>query len=78
MARHFSEASMVNFMSGSANPYAAVPQHSVLEEDEQLLPSTMKADGMRGLWADMKQNRRAYILTAVSSFGGMLFGWDTV
>ncbi|KAH0404199.1 general substrate transporter, partial [Aureobasidium melanogenum] len=30
-----------------------------------------------GVWADIKQYRRAYILTAVTSFGGMLFGWDT-
>ncbi|KAI4730029.1 general substrate transporter [Aureobasidium sp. EXF-10728] len=28
-------------------------------------------------WADIKEYRRAYILTAVASFGGMLFGWDT-
>lgn len=31
-----------------------------------------------GLWTDIKEYRRAYILTAVASFGGMLFGWDTV
>ncbi|THX87413.1 general substrate transporter [Aureobasidium pullulans] len=30
-----------------------------------------------GLWTDIKEYRRAYILTAVASFGGMLFGWDT-
>ena len=28
-------------------------------------------------WADIKTYRRAYLLTAVASFGGMLFGWDT-
>ena len=27
--------------------------------------------------ADIKTYRRAYILTAITSFGGMLFGWDT-
>jgi len=31
-----------------------------------------------GVWADIVQYRRAYTLTAVASFGGMLFGWDTV
>lgn len=31
-----------------------------------------------GLWTDIKEYRRAYVLTAVASFGGMLFGWDTV
>jgi SP family sugar:H+ symporter-like MFS transporter len=31
-----------------------------------------------GVWADIKEYRRAYTLTAVASFGGMLFGWDTV
>lgn len=31
-----------------------------------------------GVWADIKRYRRAYTLTAVASFGGMLFGWDTV
>lgn len=29
------------------------------------------------IWQDIVQYRRAYILTAVASFGGMLFGWDT-
>lgn len=29
------------------------------------------------IWSDIKQYRRAYLLTAVTSFGGMLFGWDT-
>ncbi|KAF1945721.1 MFS quinate transporter-like protein QutD [Clathrospora elynae] len=29
------------------------------------------------VWSDIKTYRRAYFLTAVASFGGMLFGWDT-
>jgi MFS family permease len=29
------------------------------------------------VWSDIKTYRRAYVLTAVASFGGMLFGWDT-
>ncbi|KAF2090704.1 MFS quinate transporter-like protein QutD [Saccharata proteae CBS 121410] len=29
------------------------------------------------MWLDIKRYRRAYILTAITSFGGMLFGWDT-
>ncbi|KAH7091515.1 general substrate transporter [Paraphoma chrysanthemicola] len=29
------------------------------------------------VWADIKTYRRAYLLTAIASFGGMLFGWDT-
>ncbi|EGP89400.1 uncharacterized protein MYCGRDRAFT_56726, partial [Zymoseptoria tritici IPO323] len=29
------------------------------------------------IWEDIVQYRRAYLLTAVASFGGMLFGWDT-
>jgi hypothetical protein len=33
--------------------------------------------GVRGILADIKTYRRAYILTVVASFGGMLFGWDT-
>jgi hypothetical protein len=32
---------------------------------------------MAEVWADIKTYRRAYMLTAVASFGGMLFGWDT-
>jgi hypothetical protein len=32
---------------------------------------------MSEVWADIKTYRRAYLLTAVASFGGMLFGWDT-
>ncbi|KAK8173409.1 general substrate transporter [Phyllosticta citrichinensis] len=28
-------------------------------------------------WHDIKEYRRAYTLTAIASFGGMLFGWDT-
>ena len=31
----------------------------------------------RVLLADIIAYRRAYFLTAVASFGGMLFGWDT-
>ncbi|KAH5760740.1 hypothetical protein HBI88_178010 [Parastagonospora nodorum] len=29
------------------------------------------------VWRDVKTYRRAYLLTAIASFGGMLFGWDT-
>ncbi|KAM3416557.1 hypothetical protein BST61_g8147 [Cercospora zeina] len=29
------------------------------------------------MWQDVVQYRRTYLLTAVASFGGMLFGWDT-
>lgn len=29
------------------------------------------------IWEDIKAYRKAYWLTAVASFGGMLFGWDT-
>ncbi|ORY17215.1 general substrate transporter [Clohesyomyces aquaticus] len=32
---------------------------------------------MKAVLQDIKTYRRAYILTAVASFGGMLFGWDT-
>ena len=32
---------------------------------------------MKSILADIKIYRRAYILTAIASFGGMLFGWDT-
>ncbi|PVH99163.1 general substrate transporter [Periconia macrospinosa] len=32
---------------------------------------------MTKVWADIKAYRRVYLLTAVASFGGMLFGWDT-
>lgn len=32
---------------------------------------------MGSIWADIVQYRRAYFLTAVAAFGGMLFGWDT-
>jgi SP family sugar:H+ symporter-like MFS transporter len=38
---------------------------------------TMKGPGMSKIWSDVVQYRRAYFLTAVASFGGMLFGWDT-
>ena len=37
----------------------------------------MKGPGISKMWADIVQYRRAYFLTAVASFGGMLFGWDT-
>lgn len=29
------------------------------------------------IWADIKEYRNAYILTVITAFGGMLFGWDT-
>ncbi|KAF2200766.1 general substrate transporter [Delitschia confertaspora ATCC 74209] len=32
---------------------------------------------IRAILSDIKAYRNAYILTAVASFGGMLFGWDT-
>jgi SP family sugar:H+ symporter-like MFS transporter len=31
----------------------------------------------KAIWSDVKAYRRVYFLTAVASFGGMLFGWDT-
>ncbi|PSR87187.1 general substrate transporter [Coniella lustricola] len=31
----------------------------------------------RSVWEDIQTHRRAYLLTAITSFGGMLFGWDT-
>ncbi|KAF1915782.1 general substrate transporter [Ampelomyces quisqualis] len=34
-------------------------------------------DDLRAVWRDVKMYRRAYTLTAVASFGGMLYGWDT-
>lgn len=37
----------------------------------------MKAPNVSEIWNDIVQYRRAYFLTAVASFGGMLFGWDT-
>ena len=33
--------------------------------------------GIHGILANMKIYRRAYVLTLIASFGGMLFGWDT-
>ncbi|KAF2681728.1 general substrate transporter [Lentithecium fluviatile CBS 122367] len=32
---------------------------------------------LHAIWTDVKAYRRVYFLTAVASFGGMLFGWDT-
>jgi SP family sugar:H+ symporter-like MFS transporter len=32
---------------------------------------------MSAIWADIKTYRSAYILTLITLFGGMLFGWDT-
>jgi MFS family permease len=32
---------------------------------------------MAAVWRDVVAYRRVYFLTAVASFGGMLFGWDT-
>lgn len=37
----------------------------------------MAKANMRSVWADIVAYRRAYVLTAIASFGGMLFGWDT-
>lgn len=32
---------------------------------------------MTTVWDDIKAYRNAYILTLITAFGGMLFGWDT-
>ena len=32
---------------------------------------------LAAVWRDVKAYRQVYILTAITSFGGMLFGWDT-
>lgn len=37
----------------------------------------MSSPRTSSMWADVKTYRKAYILTAITSFGGMLFGWDT-
>lgn len=39
--------------------------------------SNTTAMGVVTIWQDIKSYRRVYALTAVASFGGMLFGWDT-
>jgi MFS transporter, SP family, sugar:H+ symporter len=41
------------------------------------MESPKKETSIRGVLADIHTYRRAYILTAITSFGGMLFGWDT-
>lgn len=30
---------------------------------------------LQSVFADIREYRRAYILTGIASFGGMLFGW---
>ena len=37
----------------------------------------LKIDSVNAIIVDIQRYRRAYLLTAVASFGGMLFGWDT-
>jgi hypothetical protein len=52
---------------------------------EQRVPLLARSDDQdthvkmakNSIWSDIKTHRRAYLLTAVASFGGMLFGWDT-
>ncbi|KAJ0106901.1 MFS quinate transporter [Diaporthe amygdali] len=39
--------------------------------------SASEAPRKSTIWEDIKAYRRTYWLTAVASFGGMLFGWDT-
>ncbi|OJD33496.1 uncharacterized protein BKCO1_3000042 [Diplodia corticola] len=41
--------------------------------DPRVPPKT----GAAKVWDDIKTYRRTYLLTAIASFGGMLFGWDT-
>ncbi|KAF4313321.1 Sugar/inositol transporter [Botryosphaeria dothidea] len=40
-------------------------------------PRVPQQSGVAKMWEDVKAYRRAYFLTAIASFGGMLFGWDT-
>ncbi|KAF2759046.1 general substrate transporter [Pseudovirgaria hyperparasitica] len=40
-------------------------------------PARSFTQSIHATWADIKTYRRAYILTIVASFGGLLFGWDT-
>ncbi|KAH7054214.1 general substrate transporter [Macrophomina phaseolina] len=40
-------------------------------------PRVAQKSGAAKIWEDVKAYRRAYFLTAIASFGGMLFGWDT-
>jgi len=42
-----------------------------------LEPSGMIKPRVASLWSDLQTYRRAYILTSIASFGGMLFGFDT-
>jgi MFS family permease len=39
--------------------------------------SVSKKSKIRLIWDDIKIYRNAYILTLITAFGGMLFGWDT-
>ena len=36
-----------------------------------------ESNSTKGVIADIKTYRRAYTLTVIAAFGGMLFGWDT-
>ena len=37
----------------------------------------LKIDSVHAIFVDIKRYRRAHLLTAIASFGEMLFGWDT-
>lgn len=41
------------------------------------MENTKRSSRIHAIWTDIKTYRNAYILTAIASFGGMLFGWDT-
>lgn len=58
-----------------------IPDHEQLASTYLALPSiTMnvsKRSKFHLIWDDIKTYRNAYILTLITAFGGMLFGWDT-
>ena len=67
----------------SSSQSSLVAEHSaqyiplLADSDDELTHANMAKFDAAQVVRDVKTYRRAYLLTAVASFGGMLFGWDT-
>lgn len=60
--------------NASSAPTESSPLLIMPSESSQTSQVTASRPKARTIWEDVKAHRRAYVLTAIASFGGMLFG----
>lgn len=70
----YGKVTLSSTASSSNSQIPAPTEHTPLIMSSSA-PSITVSPRRRSVWEDIRTHRRAYVLTAVASFGGMLFGY---